>query len=177
MNDYLVVKLKNDQEFVIIDKIQYNKKIYFLVLKNLELKNNSDDNFEIYEYKEEQNYLNKIKNIEEYNLIFSIFDSRMEKQVEIITMLEKLYKMRIVHIDNYDYTLESEKGSRLIKNIHFETNIKPKINDYIYMGEKIINEVNIFVYGEVNNLSKLTEDEIIKLEGQDYEYYLQRYYG
>jgi len=29
MNDYLVVKLKNDQEFVIIDKIQYNKKYIF----------------------------------------------------------------------------------------------------------------------------------------------------
>lgn len=177
MNDYLIVKFENGKEFILVDRIQQNNKIYFLVLKSLELKNSFEENFETYKYNEDTNSLDHIRDIEEYNLIFSIFETRLEKQGEILSFQKNLQKMKIVYIDNYNYTLEDEKGFRIIKNLDFKNNIKPRVNDYIYMSEKTVKEKNIFVYGEIYNLLKITEDEIIKLEGENYEYFLQRYYG
>lgn len=85
-------------------------------------------------------------------------------------------KLKIINIDNYDYTLEDDNGNKIIKNIEFQ-NHKPNINDYLYMSKKITKETNIFQYGIIYNFNNVKLDEIIKLETKDGIYFLQRYYG
>lgn len=174
MNDYLIIKLKNNKELIIIDRIKYSNQIYFLCIDKTK---NSESVFEIFKYNEKTNNLMIIEDMQEHDVVLLIFKERQEKHSKKITFLQKLTKMRIVSINNTNYTLENEQGMEVIKTIIFKTSKMPKINDYIYISKSILKETNIFEYGEIYNFSNMDENEIIKVESNNYEYFLQRYYG
>jgi len=177
MKGYITIELENNSEFVIVDMIEYYKKKYFLVVSVIEEETKIGDKFQACIYDEQKNSLKEITSQEEYNFVFSIFESRLEKQNKINEMLKNMIKMKIVGIEGYNYILETVTGHKLEKNIEFYIKNNPPINSYIYMSKNIINEVNIFQYGKIYDLNRITEDEIIKIEIGETEYFLQRYYG
>lgn len=91
-----------------------------------------------------------------------------------------MIKLKIINIENTNYTLEDNKNKYNI-NIIFYGEKKPKENDIIYISEKMLNETNIYAYGPLNSkYSKnieVKEEEFIKIVTVEEEYYLQRYYG
>lgn len=177
MKDYLILQLKNNKECILIDIIEcYNKK-YFLVVDNFKKLFNLKETFEIYIYNESKNTLEKITNNNERNLVFIIFEKKLENEKIISNILNKMYGMKIIDIKNNIYFLEDRHGIIKSKCINFLVKDIPKIGDYIFMSEKIINETNIFEYGKIYNFSMLKEDELIKIKTNKNEYFLQRYYG
>jgi len=90
---------------------------------------------------------------------------------------KKLVKLKVIGVSGNKYFLEDNFNNKRVKCIEFYGAEKPYINDYIYISDKIIREVNIFCYGEVFDINRINCDEIIKIEKEDYFYYLQRYYG
>ncbi len=86
-----------------------------------------------------------------------------------------LKKLQIINIDRCNYTLlDNDNNQHNVSIIFYE--FDPKLNDYIYIDEKIIKEVNIYNFGPIKD-KKINEDEIIKITRGKEEYYLQRYYG
>ncbi len=86
-------------------------------------------------------------------------------------------KLKIIDINNYDYTLIDEDGNIFTMNIGFlglESN--PTVDDYIYIPENILNEVNFFSFGVIND-SNVKDKDLIKIVSKNKQYYLQRYYG
>ena len=89
-----------------------------------------------------------------------------------------MIKLKIVEVDEYDYTLEDIDNGKYNLNIEFyEFENIPKIGDYICLSEKILSEVTLYSFGPLNNSEEITEDELIKIVSNEGEYYLQRYYG
>lgn len=88
-------------------------------------------------------------------------------------------KLKIIKKDKYDYTLEGNNGKIYTLNIEFYgLEEDPKINDYIYMSDKILKEKNLFSFGIINNNNiNIKEEDLIKIVSDNKEYYLQRYYG
>ena len=84
-------------------------------------------------------------------------------------------KVQILEIeDNYLYTLRDNDNKIYKKNIEFyDTEVS--IGDYIYLDDKILNEVNIFAYGPIIENNEV--EDLIKLIHNGKEIYLQRYYG
>lgn len=177
MNNYITIKLNNNQEYIIVDTIDYNQKNYFLVIESQNEQIILNQNLIAYIYDESTNSLKAIESEEEYKFIFSIFESRLSQNNKIDEIIEEMIKMKVISIDGINYILETPTGNRLTKSIIFYTNQKPNVNNYIYMSKKILNETNIFQYGELYNLNTISKDEVIKIEFDDDEQLLQRYYG
>ena len=85
-------------------------------------------------------------------------------------------KVKVIKIDNYDYSLLGDDAT-YIKNIEIYSNKKLKINDIIYVSEKILNENNLFAFTDLFQDNIILKDDIIKVISKDDEYYLQRIYG
>ena len=182
MKEHVIIELENGSKYAVIDTMEKGIKKYFLVTTVSKDETEVDDEFKVCIYNEEKNYFEKIENEEEYDLIMSLFEERLEQQKEIDEALENisknnLEKLRIINIDGYDYTLEDSRGNTIKKNIEFYVENKPTIGSYIYMSEKVIKEKNIFAYGSINDYKNIKEDEIIKIENNEEEVFLQRYYG
>lgn len=180
MNEYVVIELENNIKYAVIDILEYNNKKYFLVSKVLD-GSIVEGEYKLCIYNETKNYFDRIDNEEEHNFIMAMFERKLEKQRKVEEKLnninyEEMIKLRIINIDGYNYTLESINGKRVIKHIDFYIQNKPKINSYIYMSRKVLEEKNIFQYGIINDLNNISVDEIIKIV-DDKEYFLQRYYG
>ena len=86
-------------------------------------------------------------------------------------------KVKIVYKDNYDYILEDINGSKYNLNISFIGDVVPGVNDYIYLSDDILREVNIYTFGPLKDDINLSDSDIIKAIIGDCEYYFQRYYG
>lgn len=85
-------------------------------------------------------------------------------------------KVTIIKIDNYNYTLYD--GNKMyIKNIEFYSNCAPKVNDVIYISDKILNENNLLAFTELFNDTIIESDDIIKIVSDKGNYFLQRIYG
>ena len=85
-------------------------------------------------------------------------------------------KVRIVKIDKYNYTL-FDGNNYYIKNIEFNSQFKPNVNDIVYISKKILDEKNLFAFGDLYKDKNVTEEDIIKVVSSNNEYYLQRQYG
>ena len=87
-----------------------------------------------------------------------------------------MIKLLIKSIEPYAYILsDNTKEYR----VHLEF-LDLEVGDYLYLSENIINEPNNYTFGLIGGIyakKKDIKDDIIKVVGKDYEYYLQRYYG
>lgn len=181
MKEYIMLEFEDGNKCAIIDKIEYNSKNYFLVSNILSNKKLSNT-FKICIYNEKNNILEDIEDEEEYNLIKTIFDKKIEKQKIIDENLskinfEEMEKLKITGINIFEYVLQKQNGEIITKNIEFYIKNKPEVNEYIYMSKDIVKEINIFQYGIINNVEKINENEIIQVITANGKYYLQRYYG
>lgn len=86
-----------------------------------------------------------------------------------------LKKLQIINIDGCNYTLLDNDNKQVEASIIFYE-FRPKLNDFIYLDEKIIKEINIYNFGPIKD-KNIKDDEIIKIISDNNEYYLQRYYG
>lgn len=181
MKEYVILELENGTKCTVVDALEYGAKKYFLVLLVSEEEDYVADDFKLCIYNENKNYLERITNEAEKDFIMSIFEERLKEKKELEEQLNlisnNLIKLRIVDINEFDYTLELTNGEKIIKNINFYVGNKLEVNNYIYMSEAIIKEKNIFQYGIIYDLKKININEIIKIETSEKEYYLQRYYG
>lgn len=182
MKSYPIVELENGNECTIIDMVEYGNKKYFSLIKINQDELSLDDEIIICIYNEINNYFEEIKNNEEYIFIQEIFKERLKEKQDINYTLKQietnyLIKLKIVEIEGYNYILETAEGKRVSKNINFYIKNKPTLNNYIYMSKNIINEINLFQYGDIINFNDINPDEIIKIENEKEEYFLQRYYG
>lgn len=181
MKEYIMLEFEDGTKCAIIDKFEYNNKNYFLVSKVLNDKKISEV-FNICIYNEKNNILENIEDEEEYNLIKTIFDKKIENQRIMDENLskinfEEMEKLKITSINNFEYVLQKQNGEIITKNIEFYVKNKPEVNEYIYMSKDIVKEINIFQYGIINNMEKINEKEIIQVITSKGKYYLQRYYG
>lgn len=86
-----------------------------------------------------------------------------------------LKKLQIININRCNYTLlDNDNKQHEVSIIFYE--FKPQLNDYIYLDEKIIKEINIYNFGPIKD-KNIKDEEIIKIIRNKEEYYLQRYYG
>ena len=88
-------------------------------------------------------------------------------------------KLKIINIDEYNYTLEDEMLNKYTKALDFYGAEKPSVGDFIYMPEKVLKEINIFTYGIVSNeeIDNINIEDLIKIQTKEKEYYLKRLYG
>ena len=178
MNKYIVVKLEDGSKYAIIDILNYENKIYFLITPTFNNGKFINNEFMICQYDEVKNSFEEVET--NYKDIKRIFDERLKDEQTKLNYLDqledKMHKFKIISINNYDYTLEDEKGNKIIKNLDFY-NYELNINDYLYIPERIVKEINIFQYGDIYNFNKLELDELIKIETKKDICFLQRYYG
>lgn len=92
-----------------------------------------------------------------------------------------MLKTKVLRIEEYNnYVLECNNKIYNL-TIEFLGDKVPKVNDVIYVNDKILEEVNLYTYGPLNSkYSKninVNEEELIKVVTSDDAYYLQRYYG
>lgn len=86
-----------------------------------------------------------------------------------------MYRLAIINIDDFIFTLQDNDNNIYKKAIHFiNTKYLPKLGDFITIQEDILNENNIYTFG---NIYDKTKDDIIKIETSNNVLYLQRYYG
>jgi len=174
MSDYMIITLKNNINCVVIDIIKKEKKNYFLIsrIENEEI----DNSYIICEYDEVNNCLKKVNNQEDLQILFN----RRLNNKKYISYFEELkkemIKLQVLDINSDLYLLRDEFDNLRKKNIIF-INKEIKINDYIYLSEKVIKEDNIFTYGYIYNFNQININEIVIIESKDNLIVLQRYYG
>lgn len=91
-----------------------------------------------------------------------------------------MIKLLIKSVEPYAYILSSEDKEYRLHLEFLGLEKKPTVGDYLYLPENIINEPNNYTFGLIGGIyakKKDIKDDIIKVVGNDYEYYLQRYYG
>ncbi len=87
-------------------------------------------------------------------------------------------KLTIIEQNNYDYVLIDNTNNKYKMNIEFYGDYKPCIGDDVYIDEKLLNEVNLYQFGEVYNTNNYEIDDFIKVVTlKKKEYYFQRQYG
>jgi len=177
MKEYVVVKLENNEKYLIIDNLKQNNKEYFFVTEFIDEEIGNDYHICLYDC--DNNCFRKIQNEEELNFITLKFEENIKNKsvFEEIIDSDKYKKLKIIDIDNYDYIFQYGDGKKITRNIEFYLDNKPKINDYLYIAEDIIKDNKPLQYGYINNLNRISNSEIIKIESLNNEYYYQRYYG
>ena len=86
-----------------------------------------------------------------------------------------MYRVVIINIDEYTFTLQDSNNKNYIKVIEFmNTKYIPQVGDYLTLPEDVLDEENIYAYGDIYDNN---QDDIIKVERNDHVIYLQRYYG
>lgn len=84
-------------------------------------------------------------------------------------------KVKIINITDQIYTLENEDKNIYKKAFQFmNTKYIPNIGDIITIDESILEENNIYTFGDIYNKNK---EDIIKIDSNNSIIYLQRYYG
>lgn len=97
-------------------------------------------------------------------------------------------KLEIIEINNYEYHLKDDNNKTYIINIEFQDiDIKPNINDYIYISEELLDKhykeySNFYTFGSLNSsYGRQTEEDndvdIIAISINDKKTYMKRLYG
>lgn len=92
-------------------------------------------------------------------------------------------KILINKIDNYVYYLLDEKNIEYKLQLEFyDINNLPKIGDYLYVNEKLLNEQILLSFGLINSqdgkdINLLKDEEILVWVGNYDKIYFKRYYG
>lgn len=87
-------------------------------------------------------------------------------------------KLLISKIDNYIYHLIDDNQKTFILNLEFIEN-KPKVNDYLFLAEELLQEKNFYTFGLLNEneLANIKHKDIVKVISNDVTTYYQKYYG
>ncbi len=85
-------------------------------------------------------------------------------------------KLKIIGIDTYNYVFSDDNIS-FMKTVEFYSNYKPRINDILYVSDKLFGEDNLYTFGDISNVKNVKEEDIIKVVSGNSEYYLLRLYG
>ena len=91
-----------------------------------------------------------------------------------------MIKLLIKSIEPYAYILSDNTKEYRVHLEFLGLEKKPEVGYYLYLPENIVNEQNNYTFGLIGGIyakKKDIKDDIIKVVGKDYEYYLQRYYG
>ncbi|MEE3343022.1 MAG: hypothetical protein VZS44_02915 [Bacilli bacterium] len=97
-------------------------------------------------------------------------------------------KLKIIKRDNFMYTFIDDKNKEYTINIEFQDiDTLPKINDYIYISEKLLDKnyqeySNIYTFGPLDSsYGRIIDDEnnpdIIRIDIGKNSIYLKRLYG
>lgn len=175
MNNYKIIKLENNDQYVIIDYIDYEGRKIFLLTETIN--NQLNDDYVICEYDEINN---SFKELEDPEGFISEFNNRLQNKQQSINYYERLkedlIRVQVENIDSSIYTLKDDRNNKVEKTILL-IDEKININDYIYMPKSILDEDNIFTYGKIYNNNCINQEEIIIIENQEKTNILQRYYG
>ncbi len=96
-----------------------------------------------------------------------------------------MIKLIIDNVDGYNYTLRDNDNTSYNINIEFyDINKLPKIGDFIYISNKLLNKINnnIISFGKLDgiygrNIIDENDEDIICVSIHDKLIYLKRYYG
>ena len=97
-------------------------------------------------------------------------------------------KLKIINIDNNYYTLkDNEERIYRLTLIFHNTNIIPKLNDYIYLNHNLINKKyeeysECYIFGPLDSnygrkITNKNEQDLIKIQTDNNSIYLKRLYG
>ena len=97
-------------------------------------------------------------------------------------------KLKIIEVNNYDYTLKDKDGNLYELNIEFQgLKEMPQVNDIIYISEKLLDKKykeysNTYTFGNIDDksgrdISTENEIDLIVIEMNNQKYYLKRLYG
>lgn len=97
-------------------------------------------------------------------------------------------KLEIIEINDYEYHLKDDNNKIYIINIEFQDiDIKPNINDYIYISEKLLDKnykeySKSYTFGNIDSIygRKIEEDndvDIIAISINNKKTYMKRLYG
>lgn len=87
-------------------------------------------------------------------------------------------RLIIVDINKYNYILKDNMGKTYNLFIRFFGLYEPKVNDYIYMPEVLLDQNMPFSFGPLKDKKgSINEEDFIKVITENKKYYLQRYYG
>ena len=175
MNKYTIITLENNDKYAVIDVLKYNEKRYLLVSK---IENEVVDNeLIICEYSEVSNCFKEVEKTEELEIIFG---ERLNSKKRVLSYFDEIknemIKLQVID-KNSDLYLLKDKNNNLRKKTILLINETIDINDYIYLSEPIINEDNIFTYGDIYNFNNIAKEEIMIIDKKDNSIILQRYYG
>ena len=175
MNKYTIITLENNDKYAVIDFLNCNGKSYLLVS---EIENEDVDNeFIICEYSETNHCFKEVEKTEELEIIFG---ERLNSKKRVLSYFDEIKNemSQLQVIDkNSDLYLLKDKNNNLRKKTILLINETIDINDYIYLSEPIINEDNIFTYGDIYNFNNIAKEEIMIIDKKDNSIILQRYYG
>ena len=99
-----------------------------------------------------------------------------------------MVKLKIININSPIYILESKNGNSYTLNLQFfDIEDSPKMNDYIFISEQLLNPEYIeystnYVFGGLESpcgrkVHSREDIDVIKLVVEEKEYYLKRLYG
>ena len=175
MKEYTMIELKNGNKYIIVDMINIDTKKYFLLASTNGL--DIDNCFDLCIYNEETNSFNELEDEYEYNSIKDIFNNRLNKlRKDLIKIEDKtidIIKLKLISINDDNYTFKDLNGNKLTMNIEMFDNFKLQLNDYIYIKESTTKENITIRFGNIYT----DKTEIIKIIRDNNIYYLQRYYG
>lgn len=96
-----------------------------------------------------------------------------------------MIRLRIKEINNSLYVLEDINNNVYELTIYFyDIDNKVKVNDYLYMQEKLLSKINHSIinlgvldsiYGKV--IEEITDEDLVILITNNKNIYLKRYYG
>lgn len=95
----------------------------------------------------------------------------------------RMKKLLISNIDNYIYYLVDEQNIEYKLQLEFyDINNFPKIGDYLYISQKLLNEQILLSFVLINNqdgkdINLLKDEEILVWVGNCDKIYFKRYYG
>ena len=177
MKEYTMIELNNGNKYIIVDMLNFDTKKYFLLAKVILDDNDIDDYFDICIYNDISKSFTEIEDEYEYNSIKDIFNNilnQLKKELDKIENIElTIIKLKVIDINNDDYTFEKVDGTKLNMNIEIYGDLKLQINDYIYIKEDTTKENITIRFGSIYT----DKTEIIKIVRDNRVYYLQRYYG
>ena len=178
MNDYFTIELKNNNKYILVEMLNLNEKIYFLLAKILPIENKISNLFEIVVFNVFNNSFEDITEEEEYIYVKEVFEkklgnSRNDNNILEYSKFNNINRYKVIDIDNLCYVLKNENENSLNLEMEIFDDFNIKINDYIYISNDLRKENNIVRFGSIYN----DKSEIIKVVRDDSVFYLQRYYG
>lgn len=175
MNNYLTVELSNNSKYIVVEILNLNEKIYFLLTKILDDGKNISDIFDIVLFNIMENSFESLIDEDEYLYVKNMFENKLDIDRNNNDKLgfNNIHKYKIVDRDNLLFVLKNDSDEFFNLEMELYGNFDIKVNDYIYISDNLLKENDIVRFGSVYT----DKTEIIKVVSENKVFYLQRYYG